>query len=67
MERGFTRAAVALALLGIFVAVGLAAYHRYLRKVRIAVVGYREGVTAVPLGRSDWLRNLGKQKAANLP
>ena len=42
MTEIFKRLAAALAVLGVCLAIGLAAYHRYLRKVRIAFVGYRD-------------------------
>ncbi len=42
MHTGWKRPLLALAILGVCVAVGLGAYHRYLRKVRIAFIGFRD-------------------------
>jgi cobaltochelatase CobN len=46
MNQGLKRASIALAVLAIFVTVGLAAYARYLRKVRIAFVGFSDSAWA---------------------
>ena len=42
MLQGIKRTLLALVFLGVCVAVGLTAYHQYLRKVRIAFVGFRD-------------------------
>ncbi|MBI2478954.1 MAG: hypothetical protein HYV60_10070, partial [Planctomycetia bacterium] len=46
MNQGLKRASIALAVLAIFVTVGLAAYTRYLRKVRMAFVGFSDSAWA---------------------